>query len=164
MKLSKIAVVSTAILLFSPFVMAEKVGIVNVLDIFNQSSFVIKANKALETNAKKMDAKLQQDKANLQTMVGTFEKTSDQNAKKNLAKKIAAAQTNLSNLTQTYQKKIQEEQSAGMQKFTKILQEATQKVAKEKGLNTVVNSNTIIYTDNTWIDITSDVKAALPQD
>lgn len=38
------------------------------------------------------------------------------------------------------------------------------KIAKEKQLNAVLNSNSVVFSDNSWVDITSDVEAAMPKE
>ncbi|MFA5960813.1 MAG: OmpH family outer membrane protein [Tatlockia sp.] len=163
-KITGLILLNLIFALFSPTVLAAelKIGVVNVTDLFNKSTYVQKANKELQANVKKMESQLQEDKNNLQTLVNNYEKA-DPGDKKSLAKQITSAQTELASKTQQYQQKIQEEQNTGMQKFTKLVQDAVQKIAQQKQLNSVLNSNAVLYTDNSWIDITNDVAASLQQ-
>lgn len=151
-----------AIMLSSSIMAAqEAIGYVDVVSLFNKSSYVAKANKELQDNVKKMEAKLEDAKSNLQGLINKYEKAAP-NKKTDLAKQVTEAQTELAKLNQSYQQKIQEEQNSGLQKFTSLVQNAVAKIAKQKSLNTVLNKNAILYTDGTWMDITNDVSAAMP--
>jgi Skp family chaperone for outer membrane proteins len=157
---------STAIALcatFSSVAMAAdvKIGYVNVTEIYNKSGFVQKANKTLQENVKGMEDKLKVARNDLQTLITSYEKSTSNSKKEALAKKIKAAQANLTSMSQDFQKKIQEQQGAGMQKFTALIEAAVAKVAKEKQINTVLNSTSIIYSDNSWVDLTKDVDSAM---
>ena len=153
-----------ALVSFSSFLFAadDKIAIVNVNELFNKSSFVQKANKDLQANVKKMETQLQTEKDKLQKLLNDYEKADAKN-KKDLAKKITDEQTNIGTLTQQYQQKIQEQQNSGLQTFTRMVQVAVQKIAKEKHFNTVLNSNSVLYSDNSWSDITKDVETAMQQ-
>ncbi|MDR3442641.1 MAG: OmpH family outer membrane protein [Legionella sp.] len=157
---------TTAIALFTAFssvAMAAdvKVGYVNVTEIYNKSVFVQKANKTLQENVKGMEDKLKVARSDLQTLITSYEKSTSNSKKEALAKKIKAAQADLTTMSQDFQKKIQEQQGAGMQKFTALIEAAVAKVAKEKQVNTVLNSTSIIYSDNSWVDLTKDVDSAM---
>lgn len=164
-KIIRMALFGALFVSYIPLVSAaddNKIAIVNVNELFNKSSFVQKANKDLQNNVKKMETQLQAEKDKLQKMLNDYEASAQKN-KKDLAKKIADQQTNISTLSQQYQQKVQEQQNSGLQTFTRIVQVAVQKVAKEKHFNTVLNSNSILYSDNTWTDITKEVEAAMQQ-
>lgn len=140
-----------------------KIAYVNVTEIYNKSGFVDKANQTLQQNVKTMEAKLQSERTALQALVSEYQKTTTTSKKEALSKKIATGQAHLTNITQQYQKDIQQQQNAGMQKFTSLVQTAVEKIVKEQHINIVVNSTSIVYTDNSWIDITKDVAAAMQQ-
>lgn len=146
---------------FSPMAMADgTIGFVDVVSLFNKSTFVAKANKELQENVKKMEAKLQAAKEDLQKMINDYENAPTKK-KSSLAKQITAAQASLAKMNQDYQQKVQEEQNSGLKTFTEMVQKAVAKIAKEKNINTVINNNAILYTDETWVDITNDVSAAM---
>lgn len=151
--------------LFSTLTLAAdvKIAYVNVTAIYNKSAFVETANKILQQNVKTMEAKLQTERSALQAMVNDFQKATVSSKKEALSKKIVEAQTHLASTTQQYQKEIQNQQNAGMQKFTSLVQTAVEKIVKEQHINVVMNSSSIVYTDSSWIDITKDVAAAMQQ-
>lgn len=165
-KLIGIFAITLCVSLFSSLSMAAtdiKIGYVNVGELYNKSAFVDKANKSLQDSVKKMEEQLQTERKKLQSLVTDYDKTAGKSKREVLAKKITSGQTNLTKLTQQFQKKIQEEQNAGMQKFTALVQIAVEKVVKEKHINVVLNNTSIVYTDNSWLDITQDVAAVLQQ-
>lgn len=137
------------------------VGIVNVTDLFNSSSFVQKANKELQDNAKKMDETLKKAQAKLQGQINEYQTMKNANKKGDMAKKISDEQSRLSKMAQEYQQKVQEEQNKGMQEFTQLVRVAVEKVAKEKNIHHVLNSTSLIYTDTSWVDVTKDVAAEM---
>lgn len=150
--------------LFSSLALAAndvKIAVVNVSVLYNKSKFVEQANKDLQAHAKTMEETLQVQKNKIQAIVSNYEKETSVAKKKSLAKDLATEQSKLANLTQEYQKKIQEEQNSGLQKFTSLVQTAVAKIAKEKHINSVLNSSSILYSDNTWVDITNDVDEVL---
>ena len=152
--------------LLSPLALAAadlKIAYVNVTEIYNKSVFVEKANKTLQEHVKDMEAQLQRERKKLQSLINDFEKATVKSKKDALAKKITSGQSNLTSMTQQFQKKIQEQQNAGMQSFTDLVQTAVKKIVKDQHINVVVNSTSIVYTDSSWIDITKDVDAEMQQ-
>ncbi len=149
----------------APFALADqlKIGVVNVTELYNKSAFIQNSSKTLQEDIKGMEEKLQAQKAKIQTLISSYEKTSD-DKKKTVAQEITAEQTQLNKMSQAYQKKIQETQAAGLKKFTDLVKSTVDKIAKEKQLNAVLNSNSVVYSDSSWIDITSDVEAAMPKE
>lgn len=150
----------------APLVLAAdqlKIGVVNVTELYSKSAFIQNTSKALQEDVKGMEEKLQAQKAKIQALMGSYEKTSD-DKKKSVAQEITAAQTQLNKMSQAYQKKIQEEQAAGLKKFTDLVKSTVDKIAKEKQLNAVLNSNSVVFADSSWIDITNDVEAAMPKE
>lgn len=137
------------------------VGIVNVTDLFNSSTFVQKANKDLQDNAKKMDESLKKDQAKLQQQINDYQAMKNANKKGDMAKKISDEQSRLTKMAQDYQQKVQEEQNKGMQEFTRLVRTAVEKVAKEKNIHHVLNSSSLIYTDSSWVDISKEVSAEM---
>ena len=156
--------ISLMVSLFSSVTLAgsdTKIAVVNVSALYNKSKFVEQANKDLQAHVKTMEESLQAQKNKIQALVANYEKATTVPKKKALAKDVATEQTKLANLTQEYQKKIQEEQNSGLQKFTALVQTAVAKVAKDKQYNSVLNSSSLLYSDNSWVDITNDVEAAM---
>lgn len=143
---------------------AIKIAYVNVTDLYNKSTFVEKANKTLQENVKGMEEKLLDERKKLQTLITEFEKATTTAKKESLTKKISTGQTELTSMTQQFQRKIKEEQDTGMQKFSSLVQAAVEKVAKEQHINIVVNSSAVVFADNTWIDITKDVANELQKE
>ncbi len=163
--ITRIFFINLAILLFSTTAMAADVGqiaIVNVTDLFNKSSYVQKANKELQKNLQKMEKQVQEQQKKVQTMASTYENTTNKSKRIELADNIKAEQVKLNTMTQDFQKKIQTEQNSGMQEFSSLVQTAVSKVANEKHITIVINSASIVYTDNKgWVDITKDVEAEM---
>lgn len=150
----------------APFALAAdqlKIGVVNVTELYNNSSFIQNSSKALQEDIKGMEEKLQAQKAKIQALMASYEKTSD-DKKKTVAQAITAEQTQLNKMSQAYQKKIQEVQAEGLKKFTDLVKSTVNKIAKEKHLNAVLNSNSVVFSDDSWVDITRDVDAAMPKE
>jgi outer membrane protein len=165
MKRIKFLVLSFIVIVFPPVlsaVEAPKIAIINVTALFNQSNFVKKANKNLQDNIKNMQDSITKEQKKLQAQIGEYENTKGTEKKNNLALKIKAQQEKIAKRTQESQEKIQQEQNAGMQRFTELLQNAVTKIAKEQHFTTVLNSTAVIYNDSTaWTDITNDVGTLL---
>lgn len=138
----------------------SKVGIVNITQLFNNSAYVKKANTDLQKKVKQMEGDLQAQQKKLQGMVEEYNKASGN--KKTQETKILAAQKKLKEDTEQFQQKIKAEQDAGMEKFSIQVRDAAAKVAKEKNLNGVLSSAAIVFADASWVDITTEVQAAMP--
>ena len=139
----------------------DTIGVVNVTELFNKSTYVQKANKKLQENAKKMDDNLKAAQAKLQKQINEYQNLDNANKKEALAKKITDEQARLTKMAQEYQKRVQEEQAKGMEEFSQMVRTAVIKVAKEKNIKHVLNSTTIIYSEPTWIDISKEVSAEM---
>lgn len=163
-KIIGIVAVGLSAMLFSPIITANEVkfGYVNVTDVFNKSTFVQKANKSLQDHVKSMETQLQVKKDALQSLVNNYEKAAG-SKKTVIAKKIKTEQDNLNSMTVDFQTKIKEEQGTGLQKFNNLVETAIAKIAKEKNINAVVNSSVLLYVDPSWVDLTKEVEAAMPQ-
>jgi Skp family chaperone for outer membrane proteins len=156
--------VASLSLLASQIVLAQDVhvGVVNITQAFNDSKFVQTANQKLQTNVKGMEKKVQDQQKKLQDLVTDYEKIKTPSAAKTkLQNEIVTEQKKLNQMTQDFQNKIREEQNTGMQEFTKQVQTAAIKVAKDKKLNAILSSAAIIYMDETWVDVTKDVESAM---
>ena len=156
--------IACAALFFSSLCSAAddiQVAVVNVNELFNKSAFVQKANKILQENAKKMELKLKAEQDKLQKQIGDYQKMKNSAKKNQLAESITTEQVTLSNMTKEYQSNISAEQNKGMQEFTQRVEVAVQKIAKDKKIHTVLNSSSIIFSDNTWVDITKDVETLM---
>lgn len=163
--LTKIFTSTCVGLLFSSIALAasndSQYAFVNVTDLFNHSSFVQTANTELRKEIKSMEELLQRDQDKLKDNIKLYQDTTNAAKKKELSKTIAAQQTTLATMTQQYQQKIQTMQNEGMQEFTKLVKVAVDKVAKSKNYRAVFNSAALIYTDEAWIDISSDVASEM---
>jgi Skp family chaperone for outer membrane proteins len=163
--IQRIVVINVIALLFSPLALAameNQIAVVNVTQLFNSSEYVKKANKELQSHLKDMEKKIRDQQNKMQTMAKDFESSKNKSEKEKLVDKFKTEQAKLTSMTQDYQKEIQTEQNSGMQQFSKLVQVAVSKVAKEKHINTVINSASIVYVDNsTWVDITPDVEKAM---
>lgn len=158
----RIISITCAALFFSPLALASiDVAIVNVTELFNNSTYVMKANKKLQDDVKQIEATLKDQQTKLQKEVSDYQKAKNADKKAELAKAITADQARLNELTKQSQANITAEQNKGMQEFTKLVQAAVQKIAKEKNIHTVLNNTSVIYSDNTWVDITKDVEAEM---
>lgn len=159
-----VTLISACTALFASAALAADVviGIVNVTQLFNDSPYVQKANKTLQDNAKDMEKKVQVQQKKIQSLVDQYNAIKTvTSARDKLQKQILAEQTKLNQMTQDYQQKIRDEQNSGMQQFNTMVRLAVEKVAKEKHINTILPSSSILYTDNTWIDLTKDVQNAM---
>lgn len=135
-----------------------QMGVVDVSQLFNSSSYVQKANKELQNDVKKMESDLKDEQQKLQGMINRYQKSKNAD----LLDQIKEAQANLTKVTQNYQQKVQTEQNSGMKKFSDFVRKAVTKVAQEKHLGTVLNSTSVVYTDNVQlIDITKEVAAEM---
>lgn len=151
------------ILFFTASLYAENIGIVNITDLFSQSKFVQNANKKLQDNVKKMENQVQAEQKKLQNLVNQYENPKTLASKKTtLQKEITEKQKKVTKMIEEDQQKIRNEQNVGMQSYSKLVQETTAKIAKEKHLTAVLSSAAIVYADPTWIDVTQDVAKAMP--
>ena len=136
---------------------AAVVGFVNINELFSNSAYVKKANKELQDNAKNMEASLKKDQAALQEKINQYQTMKNKSKKKDMEKEIKDEQARLAKLTQEYQGKVQLEQNKGMDKFSQLVKLATEKVAKAKDIHHVLNNNSLVYTDEAWLNLTKDV-------
>lgn len=142
---------------------SNPIGIINVTQLFNQSAFVQNTNKKLQESVQNMEAQIQAQQKKIQTLASQYEAIKETNAQKAaLQKQIVEEQTKLSKMADDFQQKIKNEQNAGMQNYTKLLQTTTAKVAKDKHLTGVLSSAAVIYADPSWVDITAEVARAMP--
>lgn len=145
------------------FADAAQIGIVNVAQLFNQSKFIQSANQKMQDEVKRMETQIQAQQKKIQTLASQYEamKMVDPNKSK-LQQQIMAEQGKLSKMGEDFQQKLRTEQTAKMQDYTKLIQTAAEKVAKEKHLSGVLSNSAVVFAGPAWVDITSDVEKTLP--
>jgi Skp family chaperone for outer membrane proteins len=143
------------------------IAIVNVNEVFSNSSFVKKANTELQNDFQIMQKNISDARNKLQTLSKDYNNAKNDkkipDAKKaTMLKNLELQQEKLNDLAKVSQTKIQDQQNAGMNKFNDLLKVAITSIAKQKNIHTVLNSASVLYTDDTWLDITKDVEQAMP--
>jgi Skp family chaperone for outer membrane proteins len=136
-----------------------RIGVVNLTTLFDESAFVKDANKKLQGKVKEFESQLQVEQSKLQDLANKYEHAKDN--KNALKKKIIDQQTLIATKTQESQAKVRDAQNAGMQKFSELVRVAAEKIAKEKKLNAVLSSSSLVYSDDSLVDITKDVAAQI---
>lgn len=131
-----------------------QMGYVDMTKLFNDSAFIQKANYKLQKHIIAVETELKAKQAQLKKVIQTYQKSK----KVELLDEIKSKQDELTQQTQAYKTKIKEEQQEGLQKFSEIVHQAIEKVAKAKHLSAILNSNSVVFSDNSQlINITNDV-------
>ncbi len=136
---------------------STQVGFVNVAEVFEGSAFVKDANKKLQDEIADMNMQLAQQKKKLKELITQYHALKNVKAKKNLESPLKTEEIVLQNLTISFQKKIHQDEVAGKQHFDILLRNATERVAKAKHINVVVTEQSVLFSDNTWVNLTADV-------
>ena len=140
---------------------STQIGFVNVAQVFEGSAFIRDANKKLQDEIVGMNLQLAQQKKKLKELVTQYHALKNENAKKNLESPLKTEEIVLQNLTISFQKKIHQDEVAGKQHFDTLLRGATERVAKAKHINVIVTEQSVLYSDKSWIDLTTDVAREL---
>lgn len=166
-------IIAIAILVFLAFILGvaidsagdnTRMGVVDVNQVFKDSTYVKNANQKLQADAKNWQDQVNAEQQKLKGMVSDYQaKKASMSAsdKKEAEDQIAAEQTKFIQLVQTAQQSIRQEQATGMQKFSDMVRAAAQKVASSKRLNIVFTDAVTVYADK-GLDVTKAVEAAMP--
>ena len=142
---------------------ATQIGFVNVSQVFNHSSFVNDANKQLQADISQMNTQLEQQRNKLRQLIEQYHAAKSKDAKKNLESPLKTEEMVLKNLTSSFQKKVQQDEVSGKQHFDALLRKATERVAKTKHINAIITEQSVLYSDNSWLNLTTDVERVLQQ-
>jgi outer membrane protein len=138
------------------------VAVVNVQQMLQQSPRVAQMSKDLENQFKQRQAKISDEQKALQDQVEKFKKESptlSQKQRDAMQKKIATERADLVKQVVGYQQDLNKEQNAIMQKILSQLNTIVANIAKSKNYALVLDSQAVIYANNS-ADITSDVESS----
>lgn len=137
----------------------DKIAVVNISSIFQQSPQRAIVAKQLENEFKERATELQSQEHNLQTEIqhlqrdGSTMKVSERSA---LEKLVIAQRETFSNKAQEFEQDNHRRQTEERNKILRHIQEAVKIVAKKEGYDVVIDANAIAYVSNIK-DITADV-------
>jgi outer membrane protein len=148
----------TCLLLSSVTSFANQVGFVDITKVFNDSVFIKEENQRLQNEATEMNQQIDKQKQKLRDLIEKYHATKDDAGKKKLETPLKTEELVLKNLTSSFQEKIESEKTATKQQFDSMLKTATSNAAKTKRVNIVINGQSILYHDSSWIDLTSEIE------
>lgn len=138
---------------------ADKIAVVNISSIFQQSPQRAVVAKQLENEFKIRATELQSMESDLQTKMqrlqrdGSTMKTSERSSLENL---VMAQRENFSNKAQAFEQDNNRRQTEERNKILSRIQDAVKSVAIKEGYDVVIDTNAVAYASNTK-DITADV-------
>lgn len=138
---------------------ADKIAVVNVASIFQQSPQRAVVAKQLENEFKGRASELQSMERDLQTKMqrlqrdGSTMKASDRSA---LEKSVMAQRETFSGKAQAFEQDNRRRQTEERNKILSRIQDAVKSVASKQGYDVVIDANAIAYADASK-DITADV-------
>ena len=142
---------------------ATQIGFVNVTHVFENSSFVKDANRKLQVDISQMNTQLEHQRNKLRKLIEQYHAAKSEEAKKSLESPLKTEEIVLKNLTTSFQTKVRQDEITGKQHFDALLRKATERVAKAKHINAIITEQSILYSDNSWINLTTDVERVLQQ-
>lgn len=135
------------------------IAVVNVQQVFQQSPKIAELSKKLQSQFKPRQEKLVVSQKNLQDELDKFKKespTMTQKDKDNMQKKIVDDQSTLAKDASSFQQEFAKEQSKIMKTVLSQLNEIISGIAKRNSYSMVLDSQAVIYTNDTS-DITKQV-------
>lgn len=138
-----------------------QIGFVNVAQLFDQSTFVRDTNKKLREDAQQMNIQLEQQRNKLRQLIEQYHAAKTDAAKKKLDSPLKTENLVLQNLKNSFQQKMHDDEVAGKRHFDQLLHIATERVAKTNHINAIVTEQSVLYSDNSWINLTKDVTVEL---
>lgn len=147
----------------SSAVAATNIGVVNMEQIFKSSPQVKKINDDLRAKFAGKRTSLMAASKQLQVDVQTYTKNKSVMSKdkaKALSTKLAKEESSLRAQQTDFQKQLFQAQNTAMSAFMKQVDASVAKVAKSKGMTTVLPSNAVVYSQP-GMDITASVQKAI---
>lgn len=135
---------------------ADKIAIVNMGSLFQQVAQKTGVSSTLENEFKGRAGELQRMEGDLQTKMqrlqrdGSTMKPADRNA-------IMAQREQFASKAQAFEQDRARRSNEERGKLVSRIQSAVQKVAKDKSIDVVLDSNTVAYAGSDVADITADV-------
>lgn len=136
-----------------------KIGIVNVPAILQESKKVSEFGDDLRKKFKGREEAVMKAQKDLQEMLKKAEKDAavlSQKDKDALQEKITSERDHLVKMQESFQKDVGTAQQSAMAKIFESLQKVVQKVAKDKGLDLVLQQQSVAYAADS-MDITKEV-------
>ncbi|UVK77112.1 MAG: periplasmic chaperone Skp [Sodalis sp. Fle] len=138
---------------------ADKIAVVNVSNIFEQSPQTAIVAKQLENEFKDRATELQSIKRDLQTkmqrlqLAGPSMKDNERSA---LEKLVMTQREDFSNKAQAFEQDNHRRQTEERNKILSRIQDAVRNIASKEGYDVVIDANAVAYASNAK-DITDDV-------
>ncbi|UVK78992.1 MAG: periplasmic chaperone Skp [Sodalis sp. Ffu] len=138
---------------------ADKIAVVNVSNIFEQSPQTAIVAKELENEFKDRATELQSIKRDLQTkmqrlqLAGPSMKDNERSA---LEKLVMTQREDFSNKAQAFEQDNHRRQTEERNKILSRIQDAVRNIASKEGYDVVIDANAVAYASNAK-DITDDV-------
>lgn len=135
---------------------ADKIAVVNMSNLFQQVAQKTGVSKTLENEFKGRASELQRMESDLQSKMqrlqreGSTMKTTERNA-------IVAQREQFASKAQAFEQDRARRSGEERGKLVSRIQTAVQKVAKDKNIDVVLDSNTAAYAGSSVSDITADV-------
>jgi outer membrane protein len=142
---------------------AQKLGHVNSQEILFALPDYKKADASMQEFTKERMGEYEKMKTKLETMMNDYETkkpTMSEPERKLKEQDIMSYQNNIGTFEQEYQTNLEKRQQILMEPLVKQVKDAIAKVAKAQGLNYVVDTNTLLYSEG-GNDITPLVKKDL---
>jgi outer membrane protein len=143
----------------SVFAADLKIGVINVNKVFTDSPQVAAANDDFKKKFEGRQKELEEANKNFQKAVETFSKNSPTmkaDEQKKEQQKIIDQQKKMQEMQTKFQADANNAQKDAMEGFVKNLEDASGKVAKEKGLDLVVMKTSLAYYKSEF-EVTDDV-------
>lgn len=161
--MKKVLLIITGAIMLAGAANAQKLGHVNSQEVLFALPDYKKADASMQEFTKERMGEYEKMKTKLETMIANYER--DQATMSDAQRKIAqqdinSFQNNISTFEQEYQTNLEKRQQILMEPLVKQVKDAIAKVAKAQGLNYVVDTNTLLYSEG-GNDITPLVKKDL---
>ncbi|MFT4465171.1 MAG: molecular chaperone Skp [Sodalis sp. (in: enterobacteria)] len=138
---------------------ADKIAVVNVSSIFQQSQQRAVVTKQLENEFKGRATELQSMERDLQTKMQRLQRdgsTMKASERSSLEKSVRAQRETFSTKAQAFEQDNRRRQTEERNKILSRIQDAVKSVATKEGYDVVIDANAVAYASNAK-DITADV-------
>lgn len=135
---------------------ADKIAVVNVSSIFQQSPQRAVVAKQLENEFKGRATELQSMERDLQTKMQRLQRDGSTMKARSLEKSVMAQRETFSNKVQAFEQDNRRRQTEERNKILHRIQDAVKNVATKEGYDVVIDANAVAYASNAK-DITADV-------
>lgn len=138
---------------------ADKIAVVNVSSIFQQSPQRAVVAKQLENEFKSRTTELQSMERDLQTKMRRLQRdgsTMKASERSSLEKSVMAQRETFSTKAQAFEKDNRRRQTEERNKILSRIQDAVKSLATKEGYDVVIDANAVAYVSNAK-DITADV-------